>query len=140
MHSCWSPVPKCRPSFQQLVVQLERLHLNLSPAFPPSLYVNLEGDEELDRREGAGGPQELARSVEPEAAAEASSWSVPWQRQVEDGETDWLIGASRAALAMGGDYRYVVKHCGPLEEEVAGGGRLDQARDDDDEDDAVINV
>uniref|UniRef100_A0A669EWT4 Tyrosine-protein kinase receptor TYRO3 n=1 Tax=Oreochromis niloticus TaxID=8128 RepID=A0A669EWT4_ORENI len=47
MHSCWSPVPKCRPSFQQLVSQLDTLWVSLSPASPqkePLLYVNLEGD------------------------------------------------------------------------------------------------
>uniref|UniRef100_A0AAX7V3T0 Tyrosine-protein kinase receptor TYRO3 n=1 Tax=Astatotilapia calliptera TaxID=8154 RepID=A0AAX7V3T0_ASTCA len=47
MHSCWSPVPKCRPSFQQLVGQLEALWVSLLPASPqkePLFYVNLEGD------------------------------------------------------------------------------------------------
>uniref|UniRef100_A0A3Q1GMV3 Tyrosine-protein kinase receptor TYRO3 n=1 Tax=Acanthochromis polyacanthus TaxID=80966 RepID=A0A3Q1GMV3_9TELE len=93
MHSCWSPVPKCRPSFQHLVDQLEALWLSLSPAPPskePLLYVNLEGEE--------------------------GDWSVPWQRRPEDEETDWLMVGSGAALAIGGDYRYIISPAGPSEE------------------------
>ncbi|XP_053191926.1 tyrosine-protein kinase receptor TYRO3 [Scomber japonicus] len=92
MHSCWSPVPKCRPSFQHLVVQLEALWLSLSPAPPlkePLLYVNLEGEEGGPGRGGAAGV----------------GWAVPWQRRAEDEETDWLMVGSGAALAIGGDYR-----------------------------------
>uniref|UniRef100_A0A3Q3A1Q0 Tyrosine-protein kinase receptor TYRO3 n=1 Tax=Kryptolebias marmoratus TaxID=37003 RepID=A0A3Q3A1Q0_KRYMA len=133
MHSCWSPVPKCRPSFQQLVLQLETLNLSLSPAAAPSLYVNLEGDEEPDGGGGgAAGAQEPSRSPEPGAAAEASSWSVAWQRQAEDEEKDWLMVGSGAALAIGGDYRYVIRQCGAAEEE--------EENRPQDEDDAVINV
>ncbi|TKS87258.1 Tyrosine-protein kinase receptor TYRO3 [Collichthys lucidus] len=110
MHSCWSPVPKCRPSFQQLVVQLEALWLSLSPAAPPKeplLYVNLEGDD------GAAGPDEAA-----------ASWSVPWQRRAEAEENDWLMVGSAAALAIGGDYRYIIGPCGaPEEEQGEEGGR-----------------
>uniref|UniRef100_A0A8B9KVJ0 Tyrosine-protein kinase receptor TYRO3 n=1 Tax=Astyanax mexicanus TaxID=7994 RepID=A0A8B9KVJ0_ASTMX len=57
MHSCWSPVPKCRPSFQHLIAQLESLWAGLSPApaKEPLLYVNLEGEEgEPDSGLGAG--------------------------------------------------------------------------------------
>uniref|UniRef100_A0A9J8D4F5 Tyrosine-protein kinase receptor TYRO3 n=1 Tax=Cyprinus carpio carpio TaxID=630221 RepID=A0A9J8D4F5_CYPCA len=54
MHSCWSPVPKCRPSFQHLIDQLELLcaKLNPAPVKEPLLYVNLEGEDE----EQASGP------------------------------------------------------------------------------------
>uniref|UniRef100_A0AAQ5Y6N6 Tyrosine-protein kinase receptor TYRO3 n=1 Tax=Amphiprion ocellaris TaxID=80972 RepID=A0AAQ5Y6N6_AMPOC len=113
MHSCWSPVPKCRPSFQHLVGQLEALWLSLSTAPPskePLLYVNLEGEEE------------------------------------EDEETDWLMVGSGAALAIGGDYRYIISPPGATEEGEGGGERrresMDTLEDEvrDDEDDAVINV
>ncbi|XP_035850297.1 tyrosine-protein kinase receptor TYRO3 isoform X2 [Sander lucioperca] len=83
MHSCWSPVPKCRPSFQHVVVQLEALLLSLSPATPPRdtlLYVNLEGG---DGEPGGDGE-----------------------------ETDWLMVGSAAAHAIGGDYRYIIGPCG----------------------------
>lgn len=124
MHSCWSPVPKCRPSFQHLVNQLEALWLSLSPAPPlkePLLYVNLEGEEPAEEAAGAG-----------------SSWNVPWQSRGEDEEKDWLMVGSGAALAIGGDYRYIIGPCGEEEEEGGGGGA--RTRDHDDEDDAVINV
>lgn len=131
MHSCWSPVPKCRPSFQQLVSELETLHLSLTPGCPPLLYVNLEGDEGPD---GGGGAQELARSLEPDSSAEASSWSVPWQRRAEEEERDWLVVGSGAARATGGDYRYIIRHCGAAEEEE------DRLQEEPEEEDAVINV
>ncbi|XP_044230505.1 tyrosine-protein kinase receptor TYRO3 [Thunnus albacares] len=139
MHSCWSPVPKCRPSFQHLVGQLEALWLSLSPAPPlkePLLYVNLEGDEGEPGRGGVGAPG-------PEEAS--SSWSVPWQRRAEDEEKDWLMVGSGAALAIGGDYRYIIGPCGAAEggeEEEEGGGRRDTPQEEvrDEEDDAVIHV
>lgn len=137
MHSCWSPVPKCRPSFQQLVGQLEALWVSLLPASPqkePLFYVNLEGDH----GEHGGG----ARAPGPEEAAAASNWGVPWQRQVEHEEKDWLIG-SGAAFAIGGDYRYITGPCGVSEEEAGGRWPTDtlqeEARNEDD-DDVVINV
>ncbi|XP_076733898.1 tyrosine-protein kinase receptor TYRO3 isoform X2 [Maylandia zebra] len=137
MHSCWSPVPKCRPSFQQLVGQLEALWVSLLPASPqkePLFYVNLEGDN--------GEHGEGARAQGPEEAAAASNWGVPWQRQVEHEEKDWLIG-SGAAFAIGGDYRYITGPCGVSEEEAGGRWPTDtlqeEARDEDD-DDVVINV
>uniref|UniRef100_A0A671TTW6 Tyrosine-protein kinase receptor TYRO3 n=1 Tax=Sparus aurata TaxID=8175 RepID=A0A671TTW6_SPAAU len=143
MHSCWSPVPKCRPSFQHLVVQLEALWLSLSPAPPlkePLHYVNLEGDE--GGAAGAPGPEESMATGGP-------SWSVPWQRRAEDEEKDWLMVGSGVALAIGGDYRYIIGPCGGPEEgeEEGGAGRRgedmdtlqDEVRDDDD-DDVVINV
>uniref|UniRef100_A0A8P4G6U7 Tyrosine-protein kinase receptor TYRO3 n=1 Tax=Dicentrarchus labrax TaxID=13489 RepID=A0A8P4G6U7_DICLA len=157
MHSCWSPVPKCRPSFQRLVVQLEALWLSLSPASPqkePLLYVNLEGDEgELSRGGGRGGAvgAPLAAAAEEVAAAGSLSWSVPWQRRADDEEKDWLMVGSGAALAIGGDYRYIIGPCGGPEEEVegegeeeeeevegGGAGRREEVRDE--EDDVVINV
>ncbi|KAM8737772.1 tyrosine-protein kinase receptor TYRO3 [Acanthopagrus schlegelii] len=141
MHSCWSPVPKCRPSFQHLVVQLEALWLSLSPAPPlkePLHYVNLEGDE--GGAAGAPGPEE---------ATGGPSWSVPWQRRAEDEEKDWLMVGSGVALAIGGDYRYIIGPCGGPEEGEEGGGAgrrgddmdtlQDEVREDDD-DDVVINV
>lgn len=129
MHSCWSPVPKCRPSFQHLLDQLEALWLSLSPGPPlkePLLYVNLEGDEACQ----AGDP--------------APAWGVPWQRPVDE-DTDWLMVGSGAALAIGGDYRYIIGPRGAAEggeEEEEGAGGRDAVREDerDDEDDAVIHV
>ncbi len=157
MHSCWSPVPKCRPSFQHLVGQLEALWLSLSPAPPskePLLYVNLEGDEGDPGRGGAVGVR--APGPEEVTAAGAPSWSAPWQCRAEDEEKDWLMVGSGAALAIGGDYRYIIGPCGGPEEEEdeeegeedggAGGRRgesmdnLQEVRDDDDDDDVVINV
>lgn len=137
MHSCWSPVPKCRPSFQQLVGQLEVLWLSLSPARTqkePLLYVNLESNE----GEHGGGGGAWAPGLE-EAAA--SSWGVPWQRQVEVEEKDWLIG-SGAAFAIGGDYRYIIGPCGASEEEEGRRRSMDTLQEEvrDEEDDIVINV
>ncbi|XP_028251903.1 tyrosine-protein kinase receptor TYRO3-like [Parambassis ranga] len=146
MHSCWSPVPKCRPSFQQLVGQLEALCLSLSPAPPqkePLLYVNLEGGEgELGRAGEVGG----ALAAGPEEAV-ACSWGIPWQQQAEDEEKDWLMVGSAAALAIGGDYRYIISQSGGPEEAAGEGparGRresMDRLQDiRDEEDDVVINV
>ncbi|MEQ2160074.1 hypothetical protein GOODEAATRI_029765, partial [Goodea atripinnis] len=149
MHRCWSPVPKCRPSFHQLVSQLEMLHVNLSPSAPlkePLLYVNLEGDNrEPDTEGGAVG----ARILGPEATAEASSWSVPWQRWAENEEKDWLMVGLGAALANGGDYRYIVGPCGAIGEEGEEVGLVGRREDlgnrvfddsRDEEDDIVIDV
>lgn len=148
MHSCWSPVPKCRPSFQHLVSQLEALRLSLSPALPlkePLLYVNLEGDE----GETAQGGAVWAPGPEEASAAGAPSWSVPWQHRMEDEEKDWLMVGSGAALAIGGDYRYIIGPCGAPEEEEeeqGGAGRRGESMDTlqeevrDEEDDVVINV
>ncbi|KAM6912838.1 tyrosine-protein kinase receptor TYRO3 [Xenentodon cancila] len=125
MHSCWSPVPKCRPSFQQLVVQLEALCLSLAPSSPskePLLYVNLDGEAGEERGGGSG--------------AGTSSWSVPWQRrEVEEEEAqqqgeEWrLMVGSGATRVIGGDYRYIMGPCGaPNEEEGqgAGGGGVEE--------------
>lgn len=158
MHSCWSPVPKCRPSFQHLVGQLEALWLSLSPAPPlkePLLYVNLEGDEGEPGRGGAAGVG--APGLEGASAVGAPSWSVPWQCRAEDEEKDWLMVGSGAALAIGGDYRYIIGPCGAPEEgedegederEVGGGGEgrrgasMDTLQEEvrDEDDDVVINV
>uniref|UniRef100_A0A8B9KSF8 Tyrosine-protein kinase receptor TYRO3 n=1 Tax=Astyanax mexicanus TaxID=7994 RepID=A0A8B9KSF8_ASTMX len=112
MHSCWSPVPKCRPSFQHLIAQLESLWAGLSPApaKEPLLYVNLEGEEgEPDSGLGAG-----AGSV----TTEERSWGVPWQCVgMEEDEKDWLMVSSGAALAIGGDYRYIIGPCGAIDGE-----------------------
>lgn len=138
MHSCWSPVPKCRPSFQQLVSQLETLLLSLSPGPPlkESLhYVNLEGDE--------GGAAWGGAFMAPGATGGgAPSWSVPWQHRAEDEEKDWLMVGSGAALAIAGDYRYIIGPCGALgqEEEQGGAGRGEEEVVGDEEDDVVINV
>lgn len=137
MHSCWSPVPRCRPSFQHLVSQLEALS-PVPPLKERLLYVNLEGEEGEPARGGAlwvPGPEEAP-------AARAPSWSVPWQHGVEDEEKDWLMVGSGAALAIGGDYRYIIGPCGAPEEEEeeqGGAGRLqEEVREE--EDDVVINV
>ncbi|KAM9340733.1 tyrosine-protein kinase receptor TYRO3 [Symphorus nematophorus] len=156
MHSCWSPVPKCRPSFQQLVDQLETLWLSLSPVpqlKEPLLYVNLEGDDGEPGRGGGGagapGPEDTSAAAAAAAAGGgAPSWSVPWQRQAEDEETNWLMVRSGAALAIGGDYRYIIGPCGGPEDEDGedgGAGRRrqdeeEEEEDRDEEDDVVINV
>lgn len=118
MHTCWSPVPKCRPSFQQLVEQLEMLRLTLDPSPPLKerlLYVNLEGDAAEDGGCGAG--------------MGSSDWSVPWQRPLEEGEEpdeQWLMGGSGPAVVVGGDYRYIMGPCGaPAEDEGTGGDEED---------------
>ncbi|XP_062379192.1 tyrosine-protein kinase receptor TYRO3 [Sardina pilchardus] len=134
MHSCWSPVPKCRPSFQQLIDQLESLWGGLSPApcKEPQLYVNLEGDD-LD----GGAEQPAGASSGPEPGG---SWRVPWQCVgMEEDDKDWLMVSSGAALAIGGDYRYIIgPRCG-LDDE---GRPLDGLSEDikDEDDDAVVNV
>ncbi|XP_058472267.1 tyrosine-protein kinase receptor TYRO3 isoform X2 [Solea solea] len=126
MHSCWSPVPKCRPTFHQLVVQLEALLLSLSPPPPqkePLLYVNLEGEELT----GGGGEE-----------AGASSWSTTWQQRGPGEDKDWLMVASGAELAISGDYRYIIGlHGGPEQE---GGVERREEESVRDEDDVVINV
>lgn len=132
MHSCWSPVPKCRPSFQQLVRQLEALLSSLLPRGPLH-YVNLEGEE-------PGAPEKGV-----EGLGGAPSWSVPWQhraeqqqQQEEEEERDWLMGLG-AALAIGGDYRYIIGPCGgTAQEEQAEEGEGQAVRDE--EDDIVIDV
>lgn len=136
MHSCWSPVQKCRPSFQQLVGQLEVLWLSLSPAPTQKetlLYVNLEGEEEeVGREEGeALGGQEAT-----------PSWGVPWQRRDdEDGEKDRLIANSEAVQAIGGDYRYIIGPCGAVEGEGGGrGGESMVTLEEDEDDDNIIHV
>ncbi|KAK7880697.1 hypothetical protein WMY93_032663 [Mugilogobius chulae] len=56
MHSCWSPVPKCRPSFSDLVTQLQTLLLSLESNPQPAalLYVNLQEEGAGLRRKGRG--------------------------------------------------------------------------------------
>lgn len=141
MHSCWSPVPKCRPSFKHLVGQLEALWLSLSPTpilKETLLYVNLEEDEGVSRSGYmAPGPEEVVMGA-------SASWSVPWQQgRVEDEEKDWLMVGSGAALAIGGDYRYIIGPCSTSEE---GGQRGMESMDilqevvRDEEEDVVINV
>ncbi|XP_064192914.1 tyrosine-protein kinase receptor TYRO3 [Anguilla rostrata] len=135
MHSCWSPVPKCRPSFQQLIDQLEGVWAGLSPGpgKEPLLYVNLEADGcEAGAGLGAGslGLEELG-------------WAVPWQcAGMEEDEKDWLVVASGAALAIGGDYRYIIDPRNTPEEDggqaVAVGELGEDPREE--EEDMVINV
>uniref|UniRef100_A0A8C7MI07 Tyrosine-protein kinase receptor TYRO3 n=1 Tax=Oncorhynchus kisutch TaxID=8019 RepID=A0A8C7MI07_ONCKI len=138
MHSCWSPVPKCRPSFLHLIDQLEGLWASLSPG--PScikealLYVNLENDKG-EQGAGALGPRK-----DP-------FWSgMPWQCVgMEEDEKDWLVVSSGAALAVGGDYRYIIgPTCHGTEED---GGRQGDSMDtlqpdvrDEEYEDAFINV
>ncbi|XP_061598928.1 LOW QUALITY PROTEIN: tyrosine-protein kinase receptor TYRO3 [Cololabis saira] len=113
MHSCWSPVPKCRPSFEQLVVQLELLRCSLAPPTPPkehSLYVNLDGEAGEDKGGVSGGGP--------------SSWSVPWQRGGEEQQEEQrLMGGPGAPRLPGGDYRYIMGPCGaPTQEDGDGAG------------------
>lgn len=138
MHTCWSPVPRCRPGFQQLVRQLEGLTLKLNPASllkEPLHYVNLEGDAG-ERAQGS-----TAHLSGEEATGGVSNWSVPWKHRSEGEEKDWLMVGSGAALAIGGDYRYILSPHGAPEEEDeqgSGAGRRDQEMRD--EDDVIINV
>lgn len=151
MHGCWSPVPRCRPSFQQLVLQLEVLVAALSPAPPlrePLHYVNLK-DEEKKAEAGSRAPHSEEEVML--ATAAAPSWMVPWQQETEGGAADWLMVGSDAALAIGGDYRYIFGPCalpGEEEEEEArgralmmreeSGNTLQEIKDEDD--DVIINV
>ncbi|KAM6973676.1 tyrosine-protein kinase receptor TYRO3 [Aplochiton taeniatus] len=143
MHSCWSPVPKCRPSFQHLIDQLEGLWAGLSPGpmKEPLLYVNLESDEGEHAGAGLG-------SSGPEAMVpEEQAWGLPWQSgRIEEDEKDWLMVSSGAALAIGGDYRYIIGPCNAIENEEDGDdrrareliNRLQNQEGDEEED--VINV
>ncbi|KAG7466504.1 hypothetical protein MATL_G00165420 [Megalops atlanticus] len=134
MHSCWSPVPKCRPSFQQLIDQLEGVWTGLSPgpSKEPLLYVNLEVE---GSEAGAG------LGVGP-LSPEEQGWAVPWQCVgMEEDEKDWLMVSSGAALAIGGDYRYIMDPRGAEEDsgQAGSGGDLrEDAREE--EEDVVINV
>lgn len=91
MHSCWSPVPKCRPTFSSAVSQLTTLLRSLEsspppPLAPPSLlYVNLQ--------EGA----------EPEAGTQSQLTCAQNQ--------EWISVGSGATLTIGGDYRYIMTPC-----------------------------
>ncbi|TRY95178.1 hypothetical protein DNTS_002634 [Danionella cerebrum] len=136
MHSCWSPVPKCRPSFKRLIDQLELLRdkLNPAPVKEPQLYVNLKQDEE-DKCAGV-------KPKPPSRSTEEPLWGVPWQCVgLEEDEKDWLMVSSGAALAIGGDYRYII---GPSESRIdeesrqSESGLSEDIRDD--EEDVVINV
>lgn len=97
MHSCWSPVPKCRPSFSELVSQLQSLWFSLDSALShkPLLYMNL-------RDEGAE-PNEPGVRPDP---------PVAWLMQQHQ---DWISAGSGATQAIGGDYRYITGPC--VEEE-----------------------
>lgn len=76
-----------------------------------------------------------------EEVVAASSWGVPWQREVEVEEKDWLI-ASGAVFAIGGDYRYIMGPCGASEEDGGRRRSMDTLQEEvrDEEDDIVINV
>uniref|UniRef100_A0A8C2CSC3 Tyrosine-protein kinase receptor TYRO3 n=1 Tax=Cyprinus carpio TaxID=7962 RepID=A0A8C2CSC3_CYPCA len=122
MHSCWSPVPKCRPSFQHLIDQLELLwaKMNPAPVKEPLLYVNLEEED----GEQASGPVADAGT----RSSEEPSWGVPWQ----------CVGA---ALAIGGDYRYIIgPHGSVIDEESrhSDDGLSEDVKDE--EEDVIINV
>uniref|UniRef100_A0A671LCQ9 Tyrosine-protein kinase receptor TYRO3 n=1 Tax=Sinocyclocheilus anshuiensis TaxID=1608454 RepID=A0A671LCQ9_9TELE len=122
MHSCWSPVPKCRPSFQRLIDQLELLwaKLNPAPVKEPLLYVNLE---EEDGEQASGLVTETGTHN-----SEELSWGVPWQ-------------CAGAALAIGGDYRYIINpHGSGIDDENrhSDDGLSEDIRDE--EEDVNINV
>lgn len=135
MHSCWSPVPKCRPSFQQLIDQLEEVWAGLSPGpgKEPLLYVNLEADGcEAGAGLGAG-------SLD----LEELGWAMPWQCSgMDEDKKDWLVVASGAALAIGGDYRYIIDPRNTPEEEGGQAGAVGELGEDrrEEEEDVVINV
>ncbi|XP_076834793.1 tyrosine-protein kinase receptor TYRO3 [Brachyhypopomus gauderio] len=136
MHSCWSPVPKCRPSFQHLISQLDGFWDGLPsvPAKEPLLYVNIDGEMEADSGLGTG-PGTMATG-EP-------SWAVPWQCVgMEEDEKDWLVGSSGAGLAIGGDYRYIIGPCTVIDGDSGNSedGLSEDTRDDDDDDGVTINV
>ncbi|KAJ8353575.1 hypothetical protein SKAU_G00211420 [Synaphobranchus kaupii] len=135
MHSCWSPVPKCRPSFQQLIDQLEGVWAGLSPgpSKEPLLYVNLE----------ANGCEAGAGLEAGSLGLEELGWSVPWQcAGMEEDEKDWLMVASGAALAIGGDYRYIIDPRNAMEEDGGQAGAVGEMGEDprEEEEDVVINV
>lgn len=136
MHSCWSPVPKCRPNFQHLIDQLEILwaKLNPAPVKEPLLYVNLE-EEEGEQACGPVADTGTRSSEEP-------SWGVPWQCVgIEEDEKDWLMVSSGAALAIGGDYRYIISpHGSVIDEESrhSDNGLSEDVKDE--EEDVIINV
>ncbi|KAL4656485.1 tyrosine-protein kinase receptor TYRO3 [Arapaima gigas] len=130
MHSCWSPVPKCRPSFQQLTARLESVWARLSPGpnKEPLLYVNLEGDANEEEAGPGGG------SLDPEEPG----WGVPWQcAGMEEDEKNWLMVTSGAALAISGDYRYIIGPNSAVEEQASTAGVSDAKEE---EDDTVIDV
>ncbi|XP_026868982.2 tyrosine-protein kinase receptor TYRO3 [Electrophorus electricus] len=129
MHSCWSPVPKCRPSFQHLIAQLDGLWAGLppTPAKEPLLYVNMDG--EVDSGLGAGPGTTV--SGEPLRA-------VPWQCVgMEEDEKDWLVGSSGSVLAIGGDYRYITGPCNVMDGD---GGHSEDGLSEDTRDEDIINV
>uniref|UniRef100_A0A9J7Z3T0 Tyrosine-protein kinase receptor TYRO3 n=1 Tax=Cyprinus carpio carpio TaxID=630221 RepID=A0A9J7Z3T0_CYPCA len=136
MHSCWSPVPKCRPSFQHLIDQLELLwaKMNPAPVKEPLLYVNLEEED----GEQASGPVADAGT----RSSEEPSWGVPWQCVgIKEDEKDWLMVSSGAALAIGGDYRYIIgPHGSVIDEESrhSDDGLSEDVKDE--EEDVIINV
>ncbi|KAA0710887.1 Tyrosine-protein kinase receptor TYRO3 [Triplophysa tibetana] len=133
MHSCWSPVSKCRPSFQNLIDQLEVqwAKLNPAPEKEPMLYVNLEDDEE--QASGPGFDIGTRSSDEP-------PWGVPWLCEgMEDDEKNWLMVPSGAALAIDGDYRYIIgPHGTENETRHSDDGQSEDIRDE--EEDVIINV
>ncbi|CAB1331185.1 unnamed protein product, partial [Coregonus sp. 'balchen'] len=106
--------PDCRDDiFQHLIDQLERLWASLSPG--PScikealLYVNLENDK-----------------VEQGAGALGTGSAMPWQCVgMEEDEKDWLMVSSGVALAIGGDYRYIIGPTCNSNEEEDGGRQVD---------------
>ncbi|XP_023684262.1 tyrosine-protein kinase receptor TYRO3 [Paramormyrops kingsleyae] len=134
MHSCWSPVPKCRPSFRQLIDQLDAVLAELSPGPGKEtlLYVNLEGED--SEAEAA----QRAAALTPDEAV----WGVPWQcAGMEENEKDWLMVASGVGLGPGSDYRYVIDPRNTAEEgssQAGVGVSQEEAKEEDD--DTVIDV
>lgn len=108
-----------------------------APTKEPLLYVNLESDE---GEQGGSGLGAADGALGPEDPA----WGVPWQCVgMEEDEKDWLMVSSGAALAIGGDYRYIIGPCSALEDE-GGGGResMDTLQEEirDEEEDVIIDV
>ncbi|MBN3326249.1 TYRO3 kinase, partial [Atractosteus spatula] len=116
MYSCWSPNPKGRPTFQQLIEQLEGAGAGLPPGRGEEelLYVNLaEGGEQ----EGQAG-------------------AAPWQH----GEEDWPLMPAGAAGATGGDYRYIIGPRNSAEDYSRVGPSGPPPQQEEEEEDTVVDV
>lgn len=94
--------------------------------------MNLEDDgEEPDSRLGA--TADTLGTYNPQ-------WGVLWQcADMEKDEKDWLVVSSGAALAIGGDYRYIIGPCGSTDRESrqSEDGLSEDIKDDED---FIINV
>lgn len=93
--------------------------------------MNLKDDEPDS---GLGATAEMLGTYDPQ-------WGVSWQcADMEKDEKDWLVVSSGAALAIGGDYRYIIGPCGSADRESrqSEDGLSEDIKDD--EEDVIINV